>query len=104
MTNLRCEGPVLTGEEETEEDKGKEPEGKEPEAEGSEKQEGSAREHPVIEELLHYRYNITHLIMSFILDIIRTLMTLRTRMDGKQYLSRALPRVHQMVTHLSHTG
>ena len=53
-TPCLCEGPALTGEEETEEDKGKEPEGKEPEAEGSEKQEGSAREHPVIEELLHY--------------------------------------------------
>ena len=38
-----CEGPALTGEEETEEDKGKEPE-----AEGSEKQEESAAEHPVI--------------------------------------------------------
>ena len=38
-----CEGPALTGEEETEEDKGKEPE-----AEGSEKQEESAGEHPVI--------------------------------------------------------
>ena len=49
-----CDGPALTGEEETEEDKGKGPGGKEPEGEGSEKQEGSAREHPVIEELLHY--------------------------------------------------